>query len=218
MYDVAIITSIYDSYDVLKPIFPQEEISVEWIFVTDNLLEDSLGWTQVHEPKFDVHPNRAAKQAKMLPWGYTEAPASIWIDGSFRITSPRFAVEALSYANPIAQFKHPWRNCLFEESEYSTTLQRYSDESILIKGQSNLYQNLGHPEKWGLWATGIIARQHTDQVMDMGFRWFYEVNAWSYQDQISEPFVLKSVGLFPNVFPNDYFSSSWIRYEGSGRH
>lgn len=199
------ITAIYDQHDSLKPVFPQEEYEIDWVFVTDNPPDNPMGWRIVHDPCAGTEPRKAAKFPKIIPWAYTDAEASIWVDGSFRITSPRFVFEAMSHANPIAQFVHPWRDCLYKEA----TRVRYD---------ASRYRELGHPENWGLWATGVIAREHTEDVKDLGDLWCKEVDRGSLRDQVSQPYALRSVGLRPNPFPGDYFSSSWLRYEGSGRH
>lgn len=217
MSDVAIITAIYDQYDLLKPVCPQSYLDVEWIFVTDNPPEDDQGWTVVHEPRPGVHPNRAAKRPKFLPWKYTDAPRSIWVDGSFRIISQDFAREVLEYAHPIAQFEHPWRDCLFAEADECRSIGKYQPSNDLAR-QRELYASFGHPEHWGLWATGVIAREHTEQVKAMGHAWLREVEQWSYQDQVSQPYVLRTAGLRPRRLPGNHLANYWLQYEGSTRH
>jgi hypothetical protein len=219
MSDVAILTAIYDSYDELKPVLPQAGLDVEWICVHDGNPPDAQGWTLVHEPRPDVHPNRAAKHPKYEPWRYTDAPVSLWVDASFRIVSGRFAVEAtdgLTDEEPIAQFVHPWRDCLFAEAQESAGLAKYAGEPVLEQAES--YRAAGHPENWGLWATGVIARQHTEAVRKMGWLWLAETYRWSFQDQISQPFALREKGLRPQAFPGSHLATPWLAYEGSGRH
>lgn len=220
MSDVALISAIYDGYDELKPVLPQRGVDVDWVLVTDNEgLKDetrALGWRVVYEPRPGVHPNRAAKHPKYEPWKYTDAPASVWVDASFRIVSEDLAVEALSYADPIAQFAHPWRDCLFAEAKESAGLAKYAGEPVLEQAES--YRQAGHPENWGLWATGVIARQHTESVRKMGWLWLAETYRWSFQDQISQPFALRENGLRPAAFPGSHLATPWLAYEGSARH
>lgn len=217
MADVAIITSIYDGYDSLKPILPQEDVSVDWVFVTDEIPEDSLGWRVIQEKRLGVHPNRAAKRAKMQPWKYTNAPMSVWVDGSFRINSPKFAIETLEMAWPIAQFKHPWRDCLFEEAICTQAIGKYEDQVPVIKLQAEFYDGR-HPKHWGLWATGVIARRHTLDIRTFGHIWHGEITLRSFQDQISHPFALRRAGIRPTLLPGTHFSNPWLTYEGSARH
>jgi hypothetical protein len=222
MSDVAILTAIYDSYDELKPVLPQAGADVEWICVHDGAPPDGNaagGWTLVYEPRPGVHPNRAAKHPKYEPWKYTDAPVSLWVDASFRVVSDRFAVEAtagLTDEEPIAQFAHPWRNCLYAEAKESASLAKYVGEPVLK--QAEAYRQAGHPEGWGLWATGVIARRHTEAVQRMGWLWLAETYRWSFQDQISQPFALREKGLRPQALPGTHLATPWLAYEGSARH
>lgn len=220
MSDCAILTAIYDSYDELKPTMPQRGVRVDWVLVTDDetLKDESSvrGWRVVYEPRPGVHPNRAAKHPKYEPWKYTDAEASVWVDASFRIVSEQLAVEALSFADPIAQFAHPWRDCLYAEAKESAGLPKYAGEPVLE--QADHYSELGHPENWGLWATGVIARRHTEAVRELGARWMAETYEWSFQDQISQPFALRETGLRPTALPGNHLATPWLAYEGSARH
>lgn len=223
MSDVAIVSAIYDSYDLLKPTLAQQGVSVDWVLVTDDeALRDeggARGWRVVFEPRPGVHPNRAAKHPKYEPWNYTDAPVSVWVDASFRIVSEQFAVEAtagLTEVDPIAQFVHPWRTCLFDEAKESAGLAKYAGEPVMEQAED--YRAAGHPENWGLWATGVIARRHTEAVRRMGWLWLAETYRWSFQDQISQPFALREKGLRPSALPGNHLATPWLAYEGSARH
>lgn len=220
MADVAIITAITDGYDTLKPVLPQAGLDVEWICVTDGEpLPDAdvtAGWTMVCQPRHGRPANREAKRPKLRPWEYTAAPASIWVDASFRVVSDRFAADVLAYADPIAQFAHPWRDCLYEEAAHSALLPKYAGEPIIEQGAH--YRASGHPEHWGLWAAGVIARRHIREVRALGEAWANEIEAWSFQDQVSQPFALRAVGLRPASLPGSHMANGWLKYEGSGRH
>ena len=137
---IAIITAIYDGYETLKPPLHQVTASgtdVEWICVTDGRplpdADAAEGWQMICDPQGRVsHPNRAAKRPKLEPWRYTDADASVWIDGSYRVTSPFFAQDAvfLAAGASIAQFVHPWRNCYFAEAAFSAGLAKYAGEPV----------------------------------------------------------------------------------------
>lgn len=217
MFDVAIITAIYDNYDSLKPVRKQINLDVEWVVVTDNPKLDIEGWEVIYEPNRDRHPNIAAKRPKLMPWNYTDAPASIWIDASFRVVNEMFACEAMRYAEPIAQFKHPWRDCVYTETIASEDIPKYAGEPIAE--QARQYRMAGFPENFGLWATGVIARQHTNnEIKRLGRVWAGEIFNWSFQDQLSEPYAMWLSNMRPAEFPGTHFANNWLVYEGSGRH
>lgn len=216
--DVAIISAVFDGYDTVKPVLRQSGVDVEWILVTDTVpdTDAARGWTVVHEPRPELPPVRAAKAAKLEPWRYTDAPASIWVDASYRITSPTFALEVLALADPIAQFAHPWRDCLYAEAAEIARLGM--DPDGIAAWQADRYRKAKHPEGWGLWASGVIARQHTPAVKRMGAMWAREVEAGSSRDQVSQPYVLRKTRLRPVALPGSHLGNQWLRYEGSGRH
>lgn len=222
---VAVITTVTDGYDILKAVPLQFGLTPEFIALTDGkeTAEPDHGWSVLDVNSWaDAadrrHPNRLAKIAKCEPWRFTDAPYSIWIDASYRITSSTFAFEAVKFANPIAQFVHPWRNCVYDEAAASVGLDRYTDTWESIRSQSREYSGIGHPPHWGLWATGVIVRKHTSDVREMGSQWLAEIRRHSYQDQISEPVSLRLCDLRPDPLPGDHITNPWLRYEGSARH
>lgn len=214
--NVGLITAVYDHYDTLKPFPHQEGVEVDAVCVTDDPWLSCEGWRIVVEPRPGMHPNRAAKVPKMLPWRYVRAPSSVWVDASFRIVSPAFVAEAVAYADPIAQFVHPWRDCAYEEATESLRLAKYAGEPI--KSQMEAVRREGHPEHWGLWATGIIARVHDPAVKLFGVSWLSACMTWSYQDQLSEAPALRRCGLIPVALPGTHMDNDWLAYEGSARH
>ena len=210
----AILTAVYDNYDPLKDIAPQP-LEVERICVTDNPHLVSHSWKVIYDPRPGVHPNRAAKRPKMCPWLYTDADVSIWIDASFKVLSTDFVEQVLAYL-PLGQFLHWDRQCIYKEGDYSIGLGKYSKEPI--KEQMADYLDRGHPQEWGLWATGLIVRAHTSKIRSFGEAWLAENEKWSFQDQVSEPVVLREHGLRPQTIPGNYSQNPWLQYAGSSRH
>ena len=228
----AVVTAIYDGYDSLKPVLPQHGVDVDWVCVTDKPIEDPQGWRVVVEPRPGQHPNVAAKRPKMLPLEYCNwyAPPAltIWVDASFRVKSDRFAsdmADMVQPAAPMAQFRHPWRDCVFDEAEASLALPKYQAQADIIRQQMALYREWGHPEHWGLWATGVIVRSAYKYVggrkglpREHGECWLRSCQEWSYQDQLSEAVHLRAMGLRPTELPGTHLSNPWLSYEGSARH
>lgn len=247
MIRATVLTALMDDYDTLKPVLPQEGADVNWVCFTDSRrlraeaeehgitfgrsplgdyvtgVAHPTGWQIVYYDRpADVHPNRAAKAPKMQPRLFTDAPASVWVDASFRVFSPRFVADVVTIAGEsesgIAQFKHPWRDCLFEEAAVSQDLPKYAGERERIVQQAMRYVDAGMPFNWGLWATGVIARRHDDAVFKWGIDWGNEIMAHSYQDQISHPFTCWRHDLRPVDLPGNHFHNPWLNYEGSARH
>lgn len=215
MPDAAVVTAIYGGYDTVKPVVPQDGLDVDWVLVTDDptLRGGLLGWRVVYLPRANQGANRAAKWPKLFPWEYTSAPASVWIDAAFRVISPGFVAGALAVADPIAQFVHPWRDCVYTEAAVSEQLAKYAGEDF--EAQTGEYRAFGHPEHWGLWACGVIARRHDDlRVFDCSEHWAELIARGTVQDQVSQPVALRHNKLRPSKFPNDHLCNDWLVHEG----
>lgn len=210
---LALITSVYGNYDSLKASVPQSS-PVEMVCVTDDPDLEVDGWRILVVPR-TCHPNLAAKQAKACPWVFTQADSVVWIDGSFRVTSPTFVCDVLELADPIAQFVHPWRSCVYDEAEVSIGMPKYAGLPCLE--QVERYREF-HPTYWGLWASGVIARHRCQVVEEFGRRWLDECEQWTFQDQLSEAPMLNLHGLRPTELPGNHLANEWLSFEPSGEH
>lgn len=244
MTRIAILSALMNDYDTLKPTLPQDDADVRWVCLTDSaallaeaeerLVPDGhrgeylalvhpTGWELMpyHRPPGE-HPNRAAKAPKVNPGMFTDRLHSVWLDASFRVVSPRFAADMVAAADGsrdgVAQFRHPWRDDCMEEAMFSIGLPKYAGEADRIDRQWRAYREAGMPSAWGLWATGVIARHHTDEVLAWGAFWGREIVQHSYQDQVSHPFACWRHGIRPADLPGTHLGNEWLAYEGSGRH
>jgi hypothetical protein len=204
--DVAIVTACAGDYDNLRTQIAQS-IDVDWLFVGDREIDDlPAPWRQL--PSLlptDVHPRRAAKHPKLTPWRWLAHRHVVWIDASMEVTSPTFAEEALAARSPdgIAAWRHPHRACIYDEAKASHRLAAEKYRGEPTAAQVADYRRRGHPKKWGLFACGTLAWDTTNpRAMKLGEAWLDEVELWSYQDQLSLPFVARSLGVKVGVFPH----------------
>jgi len=163
---VLVYSAIFGDYDPVKP-FPKQSIPCDFKLCTESTGQKT---PRLESRYYKLNP----------PTGYDY---TIWIDGSIRVTS-RFFVEYMvdQAKDRWAMFKHPWRDCLFDEAEESHDMKKYHGEPILE--QAREYGKRGMPANWGLWASGIICRKH-DWGDDLNQLWWAEHQKWSVQDQIS---------------------------------
>lgn len=213
--NVAVLTSVYGGYDE-RTAPPAQTLDAEWICVTDTPREVP-GWSVVVEPRPDMHPRLAAKVAKCLPWEYTNADVTVWVDGSCELLRPDSLEELVAGADgqELAQFVHPWRDCIYTEVNASTGMPKY--EGRPMAEQVEHYRKLGHPAGWGLWATGLIVRSapsraRRERLMSFGRRWLAEQVRWTYQDQLSEAPVLRHGGLRPHELPGPLHGNGLVAW------
>lgn len=214
---VTVISSVYGGYDEV-PSPPEQTVDTEWIMVGDNPDIIGEGWKFVYEPRGHMHARLAAKVAKCLPWQYTNARTIVWMDGSCRLLKPDAIERVTASGADLAQILHPWRNDILEEADASAGLPKYEGQTVHTQAQH--YLDLGHPRGWGMWATGLIVRRLESRrwLDEMGHRWLTEQMRWTYQDQISEPWVLRLHGLRPETIPFPLHGSGvleWLNHRDS---
>lgn len=206
-----IITGLYGQIDHPKDPFPQS-VDCDWVYVTDHPSNNAIarGYNvAVYDHPDGRHPRLQAKEPKLRPWLYSDNGPWIWIDASMEIVTSTFVEEVLEALGdaPLAQWAHPDRICIYPEADLSATLPKY--DNTPVHEQAFHYARIGHPEDWGLWATGLIVyNEPLDYLADL---WWAELNRWGYQDQISQPVALRAAGLRPVNLPHDLRANPWIR-------
>ena len=201
----AIVTSIYGRYDVPKPL-PADHGFDDAVFVTDVEL-DVPGWRTLVVPS-DFHPRMAAKRPKCVPWEFTDADCSVWIDGAYAVRGAfREVVDRHLADADLVVGEHPEpRADAFEEAAFCSAWLKYRDWPL--SAQIAAYGRAGLPAGSGLWACGTVARRHTTKQMVLGYDWLTECHAWSIQDQVSFPFVCWRAGVVPATWEEPV--SSWL--------
>lgn len=214
-----LLTAVFDGYDTLKPL-PSLEPGCTAVCVTDGTAEPAAGWELVVVEPTSAPPNLQAKRPKCLPWEYVDDDLVVWIDASFQVWRGDVASHYLGWLDDehaLAQYAHPLRDCIFDEAEASKGIPKY--DGLPIDEQLRTYRSLGHPERWGLWATGVIARRRTFEIELLGRRWLDECEQHTFQDQLSQPFVLRQLGLRPRTIDGHVaLPEPFMTYVGSPRH
>lgn len=197
--NVGLYTAIYGSYDRPK-ILPKLDIPA--LLYTDNavLARDAAesGWVGIVSPT----PPAATTPMLQAKWWKThpaiavpEADISLYVDGSMTILDEDYVQRCLDALgeDDITFVTHPWRDCIYTEADYSATLPRYADADVLA--QAAYYRLIGHPERWGLFASGANVRRHTPEVIKHGEFWWEENVNRTWQDQLSLPVITRLMEL-----------------------
>lgn len=218
MNRIAVVSGIYGDYDKPNPILAAHP-RCDYLMFTDDYELEVPGWRVIPDTNHDsfLHPRLAAKWPKFVQDRRLQGYDSIvWIDGSFEITTRTFPIWALSFAGGgIAQFQHPFRDCIYAEAQACKGMVKY--HGLPIDAQVAKYRSEGHPEHWGLWATGIIAWGSVELARVIGEDWWNENLAWTYQDQLSEAYVLRKNDVRPATLPGDIYSNPWVSWHDHKR-
>jgi hypothetical protein len=224
-------------YDDLKAV-PKQDVDCDLFCFADADLPARAGdWRVVRVRRRPaIHPRMRAKYFKLLshrvfPGGrlalrfdpmaaFGKRPrydATLWIDGSIRIKSKSFVREFLSGIGNSGWvlFPHPDRDCIFEEAEVSLTMEKY--RGLPLEEQVRAYGMEGVQPHSGLYACTIIGRQEplSAPLQALNESWWAENWKWSYQDQLSLPYLLSKLRLGvdtvdKNLWRNDWFD--WVAH------
>jgi hypothetical protein len=213
-HSIAVYTAVYGKYDDLSP---QPEIEgVDYVCFTDNSSLRKDPWRViVRRPRYE-HPRLSAKYFKMLPHrvlgGYRY---TVWIDGNVMIRDSGFPKAFLSQAENtgFALFLHPDRSCIYDEAEYSTRMPKYQGQRVME--QVRYYESRGYPRNNGLYAGGLVARDSSRRkVRRLCRHWLRENLRWTYQDQLSLPYLFWKEDFSPSVFPYNLWENHWFEVLG----
>jgi hypothetical protein len=210
---IAVVTTLFGAYDPLPSPPPGFDDAV---CVTDNAGDVPEGWRTVVQSGTD-DPRLDGKTAKMQPWRFTDCDAAIFLDASIEVTSPnlRAWVEPQLAANDLVVWSHPeGRACYRDEAAVCWDWPKYSRYDL--RGQVAAYEADGMPERWGLFACGMIGWRFTPEAIAFGDAWLGEQSRWSCQDQVSLPYLLwregKPFGIWPaNQYQNPHIRIRWDR-------
>ena len=172
-----IYTAIYGGYDDIKV----QPVDVKL-------------FTEATHPRKESHPRMKAKYFKCNSH-ILDCDVSIWIDGNATIKTPDFEKRCLEQLGDgdIALIKHPDRDCIYDEANFCTFMDKYKD--LPIMEQVMEYAKQGYPAHNGLWACGLLIRRHNDKVKRFNKLWWEHNKKYTYQDQLSFPVCAREVGL-----------------------
>ena len=230
---VCIYTAIFGGYDSLKP-QPKQSINCDFICFTDNLTDNKNDpWRMVINPFKEytyLHPRLQAKFFKIMAHKVfaerTRNPLfrlrqnlrrilaydyCIWIDGSVQILRSDFAEYFISKIGDfgLAMLPHPDRDCIYDELRASLLMRKY--KGLPLIEQVDYYKEQGYPAHNGLIVAGLFARDlRVKRLRLINSEWWNENLKWTYQDQLSLPYVLwkndYSFDKIPlNLWKNKYF-------------
>lgn len=190
---VAVISSIYGGYDIAQAP-PEQDTECEWVMVTDQEVMP-MPWRTVTEPRTQLHPRLAAKVAKCHPEWYSSAEILIWADGNVKITAPDFVSWCVAQLGDslLVQLRNPDRKTIYDEAGAGGG-GKYA--GLPVAGQAQHYVDRGFPEDFGTWWTGLMVARRSWSSW-AGSAWLAEMVRWTYEDQVSQPYVLWSHGVRP---------------------
>lgn len=212
MNRVAVITACYGDVDRVWPAVRQTVPCDFHVFG-----QTAEGW-QPHDMALcrqmpDVY---RAKLPKILPeYCLTQRyDYYLWLDASIHLTSPNFLevmLEQLGDGLWLACGHHQ-RSTVKEEVDFSLSWSRYAGEPL--RTQYGHYLRLGFQDDC-LYANTWFLRKSTTETSLMCEDWLNQILLWSYQDQVSLPFVFWRCLFTPTAVKHAIcWTSDWHGYHG----
>jgi hypothetical protein len=145
-------------------------------------------------------PVRSAKFYKVNPhWFFPDCEYSFWLDGSCSLRVPvSYLIERYLSNADIALFRHPLRDCVYDEA--ATCLGNELDDPGSIESQMDRYRAVGYPLKRGLHECTVLLRRHTPAMAALNELWWDEICRGSRRDQLSFDYCCWRLGVEPQPF------------------
>lgn len=192
---ITVLTSICGGKDEL--IETQVKGDADWVaYMSKPTISDT--WTI--EKAYDkfVSPRRNSRVPKILAHQYVTTEYSIWLDGNLSLLiPPEELVKRYLGEHDIAVFKHPTRDCIYDEA--LECAKRMLDDPETIIEQVKMYEEDGFPKHYGQAENMMVLRRHTKKVEMLNNYWWSEYCRHSVRDQISFMYAVDKVGIRVNM-------------------
>ncbi len=199
MGKITVLTSITGNKDSLV----EEQPKGDYLAYLSNL-KLSETWQTKLAPAIYKDDRRNSRLPKMLPHLYCDSEYSIWIDGNETLLKPPTEIiDLLLRDHDIALFKHPVRDCIYDEA-LRCAKAKLDDPEVIIE-QVTRYEKEGYAKHKGLFECGFIVRRHTKKVVEFNNMWHAEYSRGSCRDQISFAYVADKVGLRINAIDAPWY-------------
>src|SRR5690606_31268293 len=126
------------------------------------------------------------------------------IDGNITPIANGISRSTSLYKGDFVTFKHPLRNCFTDE--HYACIEHNKAEHALKREQLSYNVKLGLKPKQGMFQTGVIYRNHTDEVIEFCDDWYNEWSKFTHRDQLSIMTAVHNTGFTPVGVPWTVFN------------
>ena len=202
---IAVVTTSAAANVPPEPVIIADNIEYH-AFVDGDLFSANIpGWTK-HKiidftASFNFKSRRNAKIYKILPFLFLpNFDYYIYLDsGHILEKDPIDIINQFLQNSDIAVFKHPERNCVYEEGEEVKKIS--FDIPELIDRQLNFYRKANYPANNGLYELPARIQKNTEAVQRMSLMWWELICKYSSRDQISFPYACHTTNITPAILP-----------------
>lgn len=140
---------------------------------------------------------RNSRIQKILAHQFIDSEYSLWLDANLALKVPaqRLVDEWLKDYD-IAVWKHPERDCIYDEAMICAKGQ-LDDPEVIIE-QVKSYEDRGYPKHNGLGEANMVLRRHTKKVERFNNAWWSEYCRHSVRDQLAFMYAADQEGIRVN--------------------
>jgi len=198
--DITVVSSITGEKD--ESVENQTRGSAKWVmFAASPWVSNTWSIKKAYDRFRDSRRN--SRIHKILIHQYADTKYSIWIDGNISLlVPPEELIEKYLANHDLAIFKHPNRDCIYDEA--IVCAKRGLDNPETIIEQAKKYEDSFYAKHKGLCECGVIIRRHTKKVEEFNNAWWSEYCRHSVRDQISFMYAVDKVGLRINQIDEQF--------------
>lgn len=204
---------INDPFSTL-PNTGESPLDYERICFTDNPDLKSSVWECRLLDGYALQAFIECRRPKLLPHLFLEEyDISLYIDNTVQLlVSPTLIFEKYSTnKSPLTCFKHPWRDCIYDEGE--EVIRQEIDKEETVRSQLDFYEAQSFPKNLGLIAGTVLLRRHNDpDLIRVSEEWMAHVLNFSKRDQLSFNFVAWHHNFKPDFFEGSLVENSIIQW------
>ncbi len=211
----AVYTAIAGWYDDLRAPVAADPSLDYIVFADDRLPEVPKPWIRCRIDQDHGSPVLASRFIKTHPHillpGYEN---SVWVDAAFQLRKmPEDSLQAAMRSAPIAFFRHPERDCAYDEAEAVSRLELDSPRHVALALEQ--LASHGFPRHLGLVETGLILRRHHNEAVVRAMEeWWNLIVGTSQRDQLSINLVLWKQGLRCGILRGNSRRNPWTFWMG----
>lgn len=167
---------------------PFESSDADFVVFSDRKIDVPAGCRLIILEDTGVGPERLSRRPKLLPHKYFfEYDWSLYVDNraKLKMSPDEIYKRYMASSNrSLVCFKHPNRNCAYNEAEVVIGLG--FDKETRVREQMDTYRAQGFPKKSGLVAGTVLLRNHHDHRLVRHHEdWYEHVMRFSKRDQLS---------------------------------
>ena len=182
-------------------------LDADYILFTDHTM-DIDGWMTkpiFHQESNHVRTSRWHKINSHLL--FPDACDTIWIDGN---QIPCGKATDIINSSPLGTYKHPKRNCVYDEA--SCCIDMGKDDKEIIKRQMDFYKSVMYPADNGLAETCCIYRVNSLDNADINNLWWDQLAKFSHRDQLSFDYTIWKLKAQYNPIPGCRVKSDFLKH------